>query len=281
MDRQYWAHGVYQPGELEQKTYQWGWELTNSMSSSAEGHASARAVFKAIYGEDLSQIPMKYKTWEHKKQVTSTPQGPEGISGVLEPTMAEYANIYLPGTIVALNIKSPRSSGPEQKPPVVGPYPALQYWSDIAFLQYVDLFCNDALENVLEPEVYNPTSKQAVNAIRHTIFSLTDDLSDVNYPPFPGLEIEINTKAYNALLAIPNGKSVVQLLSQNRETLGSRCVGSIRVWYDPERVSDAPTIWYRIQDAPCGSPGGELANDPEKLTKALQEEFKDGLVEES
>ncbi|KAK4609000.1 hypothetical protein CLAFUR4_14551 [Fulvia fulva] len=253
-DPKYWEHGVYQYGQLQEKTAKWGWTLESSMQSSAAAMLPATVpVFKDIYGKDLSKISM----WAYLESWGQAWQ-----------------------KIVAQNIKSPASSGPKQNPPNHGPYPPLEHWSDLTFLQYSDLFCNDPLQNVIQLEVYNKQAKQVVNAIRHTIFDLNDDTTNpANYPAFPGLTIVFNTKAYNALLAIPNGKGIAQLLSQNRATLGHKCVEEIRFWYDFDITHDTPTMWYKVKDAPCGSPGAELANDPEKLAQATQEEFEMGLLE--
>lgn len=193
--------------------------------------------------------------------------------------MAEYSNAYLPGTIIGLSNESPKQRGISSGIDLnnADNIPALQFWSDITFLQYMSMFPMRPLQAIIQQNVYNLETKEAVDAIRHIDYNLRDEPILTDYPQFPGLQLDYGSKAFFALLAVPVGRSIALMLSTHRDELRPLCVWEIRVWWDTGMENT--TIWYRIKVTPCGPPRGpagpakrsnnDLQSDPGRLGKRV------------
>jgi hypothetical protein len=102
-------------------------------------------------------------------------------------------------------------------------YPGLQFWSDVAYLQWKMRTSSDYnLEYVLRYNVTNGFTADVVEAINLT--NKTETLV------WPGISYNAASEEGQALLGTPNGSSIAFLLIQHKEGLGHKTVENITIF---------------------------------------------------
>lgn len=124
------------------------------------------------------------------------------------PTSATYENTYGPGFIISVNNWGPRSTGPEEYPPVDGPFPKLERQSDIMFLEYQRVMGllekpMTGLKGILRTTIANKETKDIVaKALGFASYNT------VRLPDWPGVDFSAGSDEGAALLASPNGRGM-------------------------------------------------------------------------
>ena len=107
-----------------------------------------------------------------------------------------------------------------------GPFPALQRWSDITWLEWSHLCTQqhqqpDDLEVIIHREIYTQKTQRVIEQVLKR--------QNAQLSTWPGLEISLLTPAGTALLGTPHGIGVAWLLIDNRAVL-EKTVGSVVIF---------------------------------------------------
>jgi hypothetical protein len=141
-------------------------------------------------------------------------------------------------------------------------YPGLQFWSDVAYLQWKMRTSSDCnLEYVLRYNVTNGFTADVVEAINLT--NKTETLV------WPGISYDAAYEEGQALLGTPNGSSVVFLLIQHKEGLGHKIVDHITVF---SSAGGDLMLLFHIVDVAVTSAHKDEEADKEEIDAGHEEE---------
>jgi hypothetical protein len=176
---------------------------------------------------------------EHEVEVT--------VNGTkYTPTAAYFTTVFNPtgGAIIAWGSYSARYQGSKQKPPITV-LPKLQSWSDIAWLQWAEIACENAknLRYVFRSPVANTEAQWLINR--------AFQLSSKELTTWPGVEFDMETDEGKALLSSPNGAGVAYLLFTHKRHLGRKTINKVTIFADDgKKQPRPPSLVYHILDAP-------------------------------
>lgn len=164
------------------------------------------------------------------------------------PTEASFENWCSPsdGVIVAHSNYGPAYQCSERLCSPT-PLPHLRHWSDIVFLQYVEIatLSNTTIGNlshVFRRLIRNPDTRSIIDRI----------LKDESKQPemWPGVTFKLDTQPGKAILGTPNGSGVAILLYEHKRQLGHKTVYKVTIYHeiDPGDYSVWPSLLFYIED---------------------------------
>ena len=114
--------------------------------------------------------------------------------------------------------------------PLNGPFPALQRWSDLTWLEWEKLCAQQQqkpsdLDFIIHREIYTPKTKTVIDQILKR--------QNAQLSEWPGLEVSMLTPAGTALMGTPHGIGVAWLLIDRRSVL-SKTVASVIIFKTKE-----------------------------------------------
>jgi hypothetical protein len=138
--------------------------------------------------------------------------------------------------------------GSKQKPPITV-LPRLRGWSDIAWLQWVEIAGENAKN--LRYVLRSPVAKTEAQWLINRAFQL----SSKELKTWPGVDFDMATDEGKALLSSPNGAGVAYLLSTHKRHLGRRTISKVTVFADDGKKT-AETAVASISHCGCAATRG-------------------------
>ncbi|KAF1917613.1 hypothetical protein BDU57DRAFT_537270 [Ampelomyces quisqualis] len=190
---------------------------------------------------------------EHKNEVT--------IDGTTyQPTAAYFTTVFNPteGVIIAWGSYGAKYQGSKQDPPI-NVLPKLQNWSDIAWLQWVQI-AGDMAKN-LRFVFRSPVA----NTEAQWLISRALERSGKQLSTWPGVEFGMDTDEGKAILSSPNGSGVAYLLLTHKRQLGRKIISKVTVFADDgKKQPRPPSLIYHVVDVPLEEPEGEKEEKVER-----------------
>jgi hypothetical protein len=124
--------------------------------------------------------------------------------------------------------------GGQQKPPLTV-FPRLQAWSDIAWLQWVDLTKDLDVKNVRFVFSTPVENKASQFLIARALATRQGVLMS-----WPGIEFDMETDERKAILGSPNGYGIPYFLITHKKQLGLKTVKKVTVFADDEPSQPRP-----------------------------------------
>ena len=197
----------------------WGWEVTY------DDHAPRYYGDHQTVVQYLGAFYSPEETWSvgvaHETQVT--------VDGTIyPPTGAQYSNDYAPEFIISTMNESPRVVGPQEQPPVEGPFSQLERQSDLMFLEYQRKMeamhkPMTGLKGLIRSGIINQETRSLVAQ------ALGYKSDDRRVPDWPGRDFEADSDEGAAIVASPNGRAAAWLLGTHKEQLGHKIISKVRV----------------------------------------------------
>lgn len=221
----------------------WGWTSEESLGDSLA--EDLQKVLEDVVNSSSSSFSIHRDITPHGRLVTH--DNLKVVDGTTFPASgARFRMSLVPGVLFAKDSRSPRHAGGFRTPPVTGPWPKLEHWSDIALLEYQKLFSGTDLTSVVHLSVTNSDATHVISAMRHE--NAFNSGLPAAHIPFADRKIyRAGERYFYALLGVPKGRIVVYLLLEHGERLGRKpFVSEIQLWWEHDF---RPIIWYRIENA--------------------------------